>query len=161
MSSNLRAGSGYDVHPLTPDRPLTLGGVTIPFEKGLSGWSDGDVLTHAVIDALLGAAALGDIGGHFPTGNPKYRDISSLTLLRRIGAELLSSGWQIINIDATVLAEQPKLESYFQKMCERLSQALDIEFTRVNIKAKTSDGMGLIGRGEGIATLVTVLIERT
>ncbi len=160
MSSNLRVGSGYDVHPFTPGSRLVLGGVAIPYEKGLGGWSDADVLTHAVIDALLGAAALGNIGSHFPTGDQQYRDISSLILLKRAGAELASSGWRIVNIDAIIMVEQPELSPYFKNIIERLSQSLDIELARVSVKAKTADGLGAIGRSEGIAALATALIER-
>lgn len=160
MSSNLRVGSGFDIHPLTPGRRLVLGGVVVPFEKGLSGWSDADALTHAVIDALLGAASLGNIGGHFPTGDPEYRDISSLKLLKTTGEELAQSGWQIVNIDATVIAERPVLAPFLAQMSEQLSRTLGIEPVRASVKAKTSDGLGIIGRGEGIAALATVLIER-
>ena len=160
MSSNLRVGSGYDVHPFTPGSRLVLGGVAIPYDKGLGGWSDADVLTHAIIDALLGAAALGNIGSHFPTGDQQYRDISSLILLKRAGAELSRSGWRIVNIDAIILAEQPELAPYFDEMSGQLSRTLDIELARVSVKAKTSDGIGAIGRSEGIAALATALIER-
>ena len=160
MSSNLRVGSGYDVHPFTPGSRLVLGGVAIPYEKGLGGWSDADVLTHAIIDALLGAAALGNIGSHFPTGDQQYRDISSLILLKRAGAELTAGGWRIVNIDAIILAEQPELAPYFDEMSGQLSRTLGIELDRVSVKAKTSDGIGAIGRGEGIAALATALIER-
>ena len=160
MSSNLRIGNGYDIHPLSPGRRLVLGGVTIPYERGLSGWSDGDALVHAVIDALLGAAARGNIGERFPTGDPQYRDISSLSLLKMTADELSGNGWRIVNIDATVVAEQPKLAPYSGEMCRQLSQALGIEPDRISVKAKTSDGLGFIGRGEGIAALASTLIER-
>lgn len=160
MSSNLRVGNGYDIHPLMAGRRLVLGGVVVPFEKGLGGWSDGDALAHAVIDALLGAAARGNIGGLFPTGDPQYRDISSLILLKKVGDELAGDGWRIINIDTTILAERPKLAPYFQEMSGQLSQALGIVPAQVSVKAKTSDGLGLIGRGEAVAALATALIER-
>ncbi|MFA5317355.1 MAG: 2-C-methyl-D-erythritol 2,4-cyclodiphosphate synthase [Dehalococcoidales bacterium] len=159
MSSNIRVGSGFDVHPLEPGHRFVLGGVTIPFEMGLVGWSDADVLAHAIIDALLGAAALGNIGEHFPTGNPAYRDISSLILLKKTGEELAQNGWGIVNIDATILAEQPRLAPYLPQMSQQLSRSLGIEPGQINVKAKTSDGLGIIGRGEGIAALTTVLVE--
>ncbi|GAH63749.1 unnamed protein product, partial [marine sediment metagenome] len=112
----MRVGIGYDVHPLTSGRRLVLGGVDIPFNKGLSGWSDADVLAHAIMDALLGAAALGDIGSHFPPGEPQYKDISSLTLLKRVGDKLAENSWQIVNVDATIVAEQPKLRDFIDQM---------------------------------------------
>ncbi len=118
----MRVGIGYDVHPLTSGRRLVLGGVDIPFNKGLSGWSDADVLTHAIMDALLGAAALGDIGSHFPPGEPQYKDISSLTLLKRVGDKLAENSWQIVNVDATIVAEQPKLRDFIDQMRQQLSQ---------------------------------------
>ncbi len=155
----MRVGTGYDVHPLAPGRRLVLGGVEIPFSKGLSGWSDADVLTHAVIDALLGAAALGDIGRHFPSGDPEYQDISSLLLLERVRQELAENGWQIENIDATVVAEQPKLIEYIDEMRQKLSRTLGIAFDRVSVKAKTSAGLGFVGRGEGIAAHAAALLK--
>ena len=157
----MRVGIGFDVHPLTPGRRLVLGGVEIPFGKGLSGWSDADVLTHAVIDALLGAAALGDIGRHFPPGDPQYQDISSLLLLERVGRELAENGWQIGNIDATVVAEQPRLGGYIDEIRQKLSQTLDISRDKVSVKAKTSAGVGFVGRGEGIAVYAVALLEGT
>ena len=155
----MRVGTGFDVHPLTPGRRLVLGGVEIPFGKGLSGWSDADVLTHAVIDALLGAAALGDIGKHFPPGDPQYQDISSLLLLERVGHELAENGWRIGNIDATVVAEKPKLGDYIDEMRQKLSRTLDIAVNNVSVKAKTSAGLGFVGRGEGIAVYAVALLE--
>ncbi len=155
----MRVGIGYDVHPLTPGHRLVLGGVEIPFDKGLSGWSDADVLTHAIIDALLGAVALGDIGSHFPPGEPEYKDISSLVLLERVGDELKGNGWQIGNIDATIVAEKPKLRDFIDPMREQLSQTLDIPVGQVSIKASTSNQLGFIGRGEGMAAWVIVLVE--
>ncbi len=155
----MRAGIGYDVHPLTPGRRLVLGGVDIPFDKGLSGWSDADVLTHAIIDALLGAAALGDIGSHFPPGEPQYKDISSLTLLKRVRDKLAENSWQVVNVDATIVAEQPKLRDFINGMRHQLSQTLGIALSQVNIKASTSARLGFVGRGEGMATYAVVLIE--
>ena len=155
----MRVGIGYDVHPLTPGRKLVLGGIDIPFDKGLSGWSDADVLTHAIIDALLGAAALGDVGSHFPPGEPQYKNISSLALLQRVRNELEETGWQVNNVDATVIAEQPKLRDFIDRMREQLSQTLGIDISRVSVKASTSARLGFVGRGEGIAACAVALIE--
>ncbi len=155
----MRAGTGYDVHPLVSVRPLVLGGVEIPFDKGLEGWSDADVLTHAVIDALLGAAALGDIGRHFPPGDPQYRDISSLVLLERTARLLKENGWRIVNIDATVVAEKPRLSDHIEAMRHNLSHTLGIPPDMVSIKAKTSAGLGFVGRGEGMAAHAIAMLE--
>ncbi len=159
MENKIRVGIGYDVHPLTPGRRLVLGGVEIPYDKGLDGWSDADVLTHAIIDALLGAASLGDIGNHFPPGESQYKDISSLTLLKRVRDELAENGWQVNNIDTTVVAEEPKLGDFINKIRQQLSQTLAIALGQVSVKANTSNGLGFVGRGEGIATHAVVLIE--
>ncbi|HUV75372.1 MAG TPA: 2-C-methyl-D-erythritol 2,4-cyclodiphosphate synthase [Dehalococcoidales bacterium] len=159
MSGKLRAGIGYDVHSLTPGRRLVLGGVDIPFEKGLSGWSDADVLTHAVIDALLGAAALGDIGSHFPPGESEYKDISSLVLLGRVKDKLAENGWRVNNVDATIVAEKPRLSDYIDQMRQQLSQTLGINTSQVSVKASTSDKLGYIGRGEGIAACAVATVE--
>jgi 2-C-methyl-D-erythritol 2,4-cyclodiphosphate synthase len=159
METKLRIGTGYDAHPLVKNRKLIIGGVEIPFDKGLDGWSDADVLTHAVIDALLGAAALGDIGGHFPPGEPQYKDISSLTLLEEVGKKLAAGGWRIVNIDATVIAEEPKLAGFFGQMRWQLSGRLGIDLEQVNVKASTANGLGLVGEGEGIAAIAVALIE--
>lgn len=160
MKNKARVGIGYDAHPLTPGRRLVLGGVEIPFAKGLSGWSDADVLTHAIIDALLGAAALGDIGSHFPPGEPEYKDISSLVLLKRVKDKLAEKGWLIANIDATVVAERPKLRDFIDRMRERLSQTLGIAPGQVSVKASTSNQLGFAGRGEGIAALAVASLEK-
>lgn len=136
-----------------------LGGVEIPFDRGLGGWSDADVLTHAVIDALLGAAALGDIGRHFPPGDAEYRDISSLVLLERVRDELAENGWRIGNIDATVVAERPTLGGFIDRMREQLSGVLGITVDRVSVKATTSEKLGFVGRGEGIAAQAVALLE--
>jgi 2-C-methyl-D-erythritol 2,4-cyclodiphosphate synthase len=159
MKSKMHVGIGFDAHPLTPGRRLILGGVAIPFDKGLSGWSDADVLTHAIIDALLGAAALGDIGSHFPAGEPEYKDISSLVLLARVKDKLVENGWLINNIDATILAERPRLRDFIDRMREQLSQTLRIALSQVSVKASTSNELGFIGRGEGIAAWAVALIE--
>ena len=159
MNSKLRAGIGFDVHSLAPGRRLVLGGIEIPFDKGLSGWSDADVLTHAIIDALLGAAALGDIGSHFPPGDPQYKDISSLFLMEIVRDKLAENGWQVNNIDATIVAEQPRLAAYTSSMRERLSQTLGINISQVSVKASTSDRLGFTGRGEGIAAYAIATVE--
>jgi 2-C-methyl-D-erythritol 2,4-cyclodiphosphate synthase len=157
----MRAGIGYDIHPLAPGRKLVLGGVHIPFDEGLEGWSDADALTHAVIDALLGAAALGDIGSHFPAGDLEYRNISSLVLLERVKEKLAAGNWRVANIDATVIAERPRLGDYIEEMRENLSKALGIDIGQVSVKASTANEIGSIGRGEGIAALaIATIIEK-
>ena len=161
MANRIRIGTGFDVHPLVPGRKLVLGGVDVPFDKGPDGWSDADVLTHAIIDALLGAAALGDIGSHFPSGEPQYKDISSMALLQRVKEELAENGWLIGNIDATIVAEQPKLRPFIDRIRQQLSRALGIAPELVSVKAKTSDELGFIGRGEGMAAHAIALIEGT
>ena len=158
MGNNMRIGIGYDVHPLVKQRKLVLGGVEVPFNKGLDGWSDADVLTHAIIDALLGAAALGDIGSHFPPGEAQYKDISSLSLLKTTGEKLAEKGWHIVNIDATVIAEEPKLAGYIEKMRKSLSQTLAIELGQVSVKASTTNGLGCIGKGKWIEARAVALI---
>jgi len=159
VATKIRVGIGYDAHRLTPGRRLVLGGIEIPFEKGLIGWSDADVLTHAVIDALLGAATLGDIGSHFPPGDPQYKDISSLILLERVRNELAEQGWKVNNIDATVIAEQPRLRDFIDSMRQKLGQTLGIALEQVGLQASTSDRLGSLGRGEGIATYAVALLE--
>ncbi len=161
MANKMRVGIGYDVHPLVKGRKLVIGGTEIPFAQGLGGWSDADVLTHAIIDALLGAAALGDIGSHFSPGEPQYKDISSLVLLRRIVDKLKENGWQIVNVDATIVAEQPKLRDFIYQMRQQLSDTLGIAPSQVSVKASTSAQLGSIGRGEGMAAYAVALIEGT
>jgi 2-C-methyl-D-erythritol 2,4-cyclodiphosphate synthase len=158
MENNMRIGIGYDVHPLVKRRKLVLGGVDIPFSKGLDGWSDADALSHAVIDALLGAAALGDIGQHFPPGEAQYKDISSLELLKATNEKLAAKGWHIVNIDTTVIAEEPKLAGYIEKMRQKLSQSLGIETDKVSVKASTTNGLGCIGKGKWIEARAVALI---
>jgi 2-C-methyl-D-erythritol 2,4-cyclodiphosphate synthase len=158
MKNKMRVGIGYDVHPLVKGRRLVIGGVEIPFAQGLSGWSDADVLTHAIIDALLGAAALGDIGSHFPPGEPQYKDISSLALLKTTRDKLKENGWQIVNVDATIVAEQPKLRDFIDQMRQQLSDTLGIAPGQVSVKASTSAQLGSIGRGEGMAAYAAALI---
>lgn len=148
----MRIGMGYDVHRLTQDRRLIIGGVEIPYERGLLGHSDADVLLHAVMDALLGAAALGDIGKHFPDTDPAYKGISSITLLRRVGELLEENRFLIENIDATIIAQAPKMRPYIDQMRENIAQALGIEQEQVNVKATTEEGLGFTGSGEGISS---------
>ena len=159
MSTNLHIGIGYDIHPLVKGRDLVLGGVKIPFDKGLDGWSDADVLTHAIIDALLGAAALGDIGRHFPPGDAEYKDISSLVLLAEVAATLGETNYNVVNVDATVVAEKPRLSKYIDAMRQNLSKVLGIGIDKVSVKASTNNGLGDIGRGKGIAAYAVVIIE--
>lgn len=156
----MRIGHGYDVHRLTAGRRLILGGVEIPFEKGLLGHSDADVLAHAVSDALLGAAALGDIGTLFPDTDPQYAGADSLLLLARVAAAVRETGYTIGNIDATVLAQAPKLKPHIPEMRRRLAAACDVESGRVSIKATTEEGLGFTGLGEGIAAHAVCLLER-
>ncbi len=154
-----RVGFGYDVHRLKEGEMLIFGGVEIPYEKGLLGWSDADVLTHAIADALLGSVALDDIGVHFPPGDPKYKDISSLILLHQVAKLLKAQNWQINNIDATIIAEKPKLSPFTDQMRENLSQSLNIEKNQVSVKATTTEGLSFAGREEGIAAYAVALVE--
>ncbi|MCD7906249.1 MAG: 2-C-methyl-D-erythritol 2,4-cyclodiphosphate synthase [Clostridium sp.] len=156
----MRIGQGYDVHRLVEERKLILGGVEIPYEKGLLGHSDADVLVHAVMDALLGAAALGDIGQHFPDTDPAYKGISSIELLKHVGALLEEKGYVVENIDATVIAQRPKLAAYRPQMAANIAQALHLDAGRVSVKATTEEGLGFTGSGEGIASqAITLLTE--
>ena len=155
----MRVGIGYDVHPLVSGRNLVLGGISIPFDKGLSGHSDADVLTHAIIDALLGAAGLKDIGNQFSPDDPRYKDISSLTLLDEVNELLKTKGLKIGNIDAIVVAQQPKLSSFIDDMRDCLSRTLGIALDKVMVKATTTDGLGFAGRGEGMAAYAVALVE--
>ncbi len=147
----MRVGMGYDVHKLVQDRELILGGVIIPYEKGLLGHSDADVLLHAIMDALLGAAALGDIGKHFPDTDNKYKGASSIELLKQVGEMLEETCFMIENIDATIIAQRPKMREYIDAMEKNISQALGIERNQVNVKATTEEGLGFTGAGEGIS----------
>ena len=157
----MRVGIGYDVHPLTPGCKLILGGVEISFDKGLSGHSDADVLTHAIIDALLGAAGLRDIGKHFPPEDPRYKDISSLALLEEANKLLKAKGFKVGNIDAVVVAEQPKISPFIDDMRSRIGSTLGIDSGQVMVKATTTEGLGFIGRVEGIAAYAVALVEET
>ncbi len=157
----MRAGIGYDVHKLVENRELVLGGVRIPFEKGLMGHSDADVLTHAIMDALLGALALGDIGKHFPDTDKKYKNISSLLLLDKVRELIDEKGYQISNIDSTIIAQRPKLSPYIEEIKDKLSETLKINKDKLNVKATTEEGLGFTGEGLGIsAQAICILIER-
>ena len=155
----MRVGVGYDVHPLTRGRRLVLGGVEIPFDQGLDGHSDADVLVHSIIDALLGAAGLKDIGAYFPSSDPQYKDISSLTLLYHVGALIRDNGWKVGNIDATIVAEQPQLSLFVPQMRQRIGETLGISTEQVSVKSTTSKGLGFLGEGEGIAVHAVALVE--
>ena len=160
MSGNFRIGIGHDIHPLAPGRPLILGGVTIPHPRGLDGHSDGDALAHAVADAAIGAVGRGDIGQWFPDSEEQYRGANSLVLLRTVSAELARSGWRIGNVDASVVAQRPKLAPYLAQMRANLAQALEVEEDAVNVKATSPEYVGSLGREDGIAAFATVLVER-
>ena len=155
----MRVGIGYDVHKLESGCKLILCGVEIPHEKGLLGWSDADVAIHAVIDALLGAAALGDIGTHFPSDDPQYKNISSLILLKQTGKLLEREGWQVGNIDVTIVAQEPRLNSFIEQMRKQIAMTLAISGGQIGIKAKTTDGLGFTGQGEGIAAFAVALVR--
>ena len=155
----MRIGTGYDVHRLAEGRRLILGGVEIPFSRGLLGHSDADVLLHAICDALLGAAALGDIGKHFPDSSQEFKDIDSLILLKRVGDLLDAQGWRIENIDSTLIAQSPRLAPFIQNMTFNIAQVLDLKPGQVSVKATTTEGLGWEGQGEGIAAQAVVLIN--
>lgn len=155
----MRIGHGYDVHRLVENRPLILGGVDIPFEKGLLGHSDADVLTHAVMDALLGAACLGDIGQHFPDKDPTYAGANSLALLERVVELLRRSGFRVSNVDATLLCQAPKLAPHIPQMRKNLAQVMGVDVNRVSVKATTEEGLGFTGAGAGIAAHAVALLE--
>ncbi len=160
MSAGLRVGTGYDVHRLARGRPLILGGVAIQHERGLDGFSDADVMVHAIMDALLGAAGLGDIGQQFPPGDERFWNASSLRLLAAVRALVEGAGWHVVNVDSTVVAERPKLAPHMALMKKRLSETLGISDGQVGIKATTNEGLGFVGRGEGIAAIAVALLAR-
>jgi 2-C-methyl-D-erythritol 2,4-cyclodiphosphate synthase len=155
----MRVGFGYDVHPLVEGRPLILGGIKIPYLYGLQGHSDADVLLHAISDALLGAIAEGDIGRHFPDTDPQYKNIRSMILLKKVMTRMREKGFHILNIDATILAQKPKLSDHIPRMVKEIADVLEIETGRVNVKATTSEGLGFAGRGEGISAYAVALVE--
>ena len=154
-----RVGFGFDLHPLVHGRPLVLGGVTVDFDRGLGGHSDADVLSHAVGEALLGALALGDLGRYFPDTDPRYRGISSLRLLRNVADLVAARGGRLVNVDATVLAQAPRLAALLPEMAKRLAETLGLEVDRVSVKAKSPEGLGLVGRQEGMAAMAVVSVE--
>ena len=156
----IRIGHGYDVHRLVEGRKLILGGVAIPFARGLDGHSDADVLLHALCDALLGSLSLGDIGMHFPDTDPRYKDSDSLELLKRVVSMVKEKGFSIGNIDATIIAEQPKISGYIAQMKDTIAHTTGIDRGQISIKATTTEGLGFVGRGEGIAAHAVVLVER-
>ena len=155
----MRIGCGYDVHRLVEGRDLILGGVKIPYEKGLLGHSDADVLLHALMDALLGAAALGDIGKHFPDSKEEYRGISSEKLLRKVAQLLEEAGYRVVNVDTTIVAQRPKLAAYLPEMRQKIAAGLGVDTGAVSVKATTEEGLGFTGSGEGIAAQAVALIE--
>ena len=154
-----RSGIGYDVHPLVEGRPLVLGGITVPFDRGLLGHSDGDVLTHAVVDAVLGGAGLGDIGRHFPSDDERYRGAVSLALLAEAVRLAAESGWRPVYVDATIVAESPRLSSFLDAASRSLAESLGVTADSVNLKATTTDGLGFAGRGEGIAAMAVATLD--
>ncbi|GAB6158609.1 2-C-methyl-D-erythritol 2,4-cyclodiphosphate synthase [Desulfotomaculum varum] len=156
----MRVGIGYDVHKLVPERPLILGGVTIPYERGLLGHSDADVLIHAIMDALLGAAAMGDIGVHFPDSDPRYKGIASLKLLAEVKAKLAAANYAINNLDAVVVAQAPKLAPHIPAMKENIARVLGLVPTAVNVKATTTEQLGFAGRGEGIGAYAVCTLQK-
>ncbi|MCH2320041.1 MAG: 2-C-methyl-D-erythritol 2,4-cyclodiphosphate synthase [SAR202 cluster bacterium] len=155
----VRSGIGFDTHKLVRDRTLILGGITIPSDSGLDGHSDGDVLVHAIIDAMLGGAGLGDIGLHFPSQDPKYKNILSMRLLEKTVCKLSTNGWRATYLDATIIAQFPPLRPFIADMEKNVSERLGLECTEVNIKAKTTDGLGFTGRGDGIAAICVATLE--
>ncbi len=160
MTLPFRVGQGYDVHALVPGRPLIIGGVRIPFDRGLLGHSDADVLLHAITDALLGAAGLGDIGQHFPDTDPAFRGADSRRLLREAAARVRHAGWDVANIDATVVAQAPRLAPHIPSMREHIAHDLGVDVAQVNVKGKTTERLGFAGRGEGIEAQAVALLER-
>ncbi len=157
---NIRIGQGYDIHQLVTGRNLIIGGVTIPYEKGLLGHSDADVLLHAIIDAMFGACALGDIGSHFPDSNEEYKDASSIELLKNARRQVLASGYRIGNIDATVIAQAPKLGPHIPGICETIANALSLDVGQVSVKAKSNEKLDSVGRVEAIAAQAVVLVSK-
>ncbi|MEO8288224.1 MAG: 2-C-methyl-D-erythritol 2,4-cyclodiphosphate synthase [Chloroflexota bacterium] len=158
--TTFRAGFGYDVHRLVEGRPLILGGVEVPFEKGLDGYSDADVLLHAVIDAIVGAAGMGDIGTHFPSSDPTLEGISSVAMLEKVAGLVGEAGWRVENVDGTIVAQRPRLSPHTGRMKTAIAAALGIEEERVNVKSKTTDGLGFTGTGEGMAAYCAVMLGR-
>jgi 2-C-methyl-D-erythritol 2,4-cyclodiphosphate synthase len=161
MGSELRVGTGFDAHAFAENVPLVLGGLPIEYPRGLAGHSDGDVVAHALIDALLGAANLGDIGSLFPSGDEQYRGASSLDLLWEAYREVRDAGWELVNADCVLVGEEPRIGSVREEMCERLAGALGVEVARISVRATTTDRLGFTGRGEGLAAQAVALLRRT
>jgi len=161
MPSEFRTGIGYDVHAFAGDRELIIGGIKIPFEKGLAGHSDADVLIHAICDALLGSLALGDIGKHFPDNDPAFKNIDSSRLLSEVNSLIKSKGYMIVNVDATVIMERPKISPFIERMREKISSVLNSGIDAISIKATTTEKLGFTGREEGIAAIASVLLKRS
>lgn len=157
---SFRVGLGYDVHKLTENRKLIIGGVDIPYEKGLLGHSDADVLIHAIMDALLGACKLGDIGQHFPDTDPKYKGISSIELLKSVASLLADNGYEVVNADSIIVAQKPKMMPHIPQMEKNIAAALGVDIDRINVKATTEEGLGFTGRGEGIAAKAVCMVEK-
>jgi len=157
----MRIGQGYDIHPLREGRRLILGGIEIPHTHGLDGHSDADALVHAVCDALLGAMGEGDLGGRYPSSDPRYKDLSSLSMLKDIAESLANKGFRLVNLDTVVLAQAPRLGPYLEKMGSSVADVLKVDRNQVNVKVKSGEGLGMIGRGEGIAAQAVCLIEKT
>lgn len=155
----MRVGNGFDIHRLVYGRPLILGGIIIPFERGLEGHSDGDALTHAIIDALLGAAALGDIGMHFPSDDPQYRGANSIVLLKQVIQTVQRQNYHLVNIDSIVVCEKPRLSSFYLAIRESICKAVDLSLNCVSVKARTAEGLGHVGEGDAIAAQAVVLIK--
>lgn len=158
---SIRIGQGYDIHALVPGRKLLIGGVDVPFDRGLLGHSDGDVLLHAICDALLGAAALGDIGKRFPDTDPALSGADSSVLLATVGREVRARGFAIVNVDTTIIAQAPRMAPHIPAMVANIARLLEVDASQVNVKAKTNERLGFLGRGEGIAALASALIETT
>jgi len=159
LRSMASIGLGYDIHRLVTDRKLVIGGETIPFHKGLLGHSDADVLVHAACDALLGAAGMGDIGDHFPDTDPRYRDVYSIELLARVYAKVAANGLMLVNMDATVFAQAPRISPYKRRMVSRMAESMQVPPRIINIKATTTEGLGAIGHGDGIAAMCVVMLQ--
>lgn len=157
----MRVGQGFDVHTFAEDRPLIIGGITIPYEKGLTGHSDADVLLHTVADACLGAIGEGDIGRHFPDTDMAYKDLDSARLLAEVWAMVKERGYQLVNVDCTIMAQLPKMAPYTDSMKERIAELLEADVSQVNVKATTTERLGFVGRGEGIAAQAAILISKT
>ncbi|MEE8449097.1 MAG: 2-C-methyl-D-erythritol 2,4-cyclodiphosphate synthase [Thermodesulfobacteriota bacterium] len=157
----MRTGLGYDVHPFSPGEGFTLGGVRVPFDKGLKGHSDADVLLHAICDALLGACALGDLGTHFPDTDPSYQGISSLRLLETVAKMVRDEGFAVINIDSTIMAQRPRLAGFIPQMVDKIAVTLSLPARQVSVKATTTEGLGFVGRCEGIACLAVTMVRST